>query len=1209
MATYDVIDVSEFNSITNYTSAANEVDGVIIRCGYRGYGSQGTKMPDDNFEDNYAGFSGKTKIGYYFFTQAITTAEAEDEAEYVVNTLIDGKTCDFPIYWDTEDSGTGGDGRADGLSRTQRTACCIAFINKIKALGYRAGVYASENWFQVNLDYDQIAATGASIWCAKYDSSSPEIDDYDGWQYTSSSSVSGISGNVDRSRFYKDVAGWDSDVPVSSVSLNKNTLNLLFGNSETLIATVLPSDATDKSVSWSTSNSSVATVNSSGSVTAVGNGSCTITVTTTDGGKTATCSVNVTTAVTGVTLNKNSTNIQIGATETLTATVLPVTASNKNVTWSSSNNNVATVNSNGVVTAVGIGNCTITVTTVDGGKTATCNTTVAGIPVQNVSLDKSTLNLDISDHYTLTATVLPENATNKNVTWSSSNNNVATVTSNGIVSPLSNGSCTITVTTVDGGKTATCSVTVTTKITGITLDKSSAKVEKTQTLQLNASLIPSTATPKPINWVSSDSTIATVNNGLITGLKSGSCTISASVTEGSNTYTATCEVSIIVYPTSVTLNIHNINKHILNETPVEILEVTLLPEDTTETNIIWRSTNPNIVEVNILTGELVYKENAGSCIISVTAKNNLSDSCNVKVYKRLQRPNSPILSYADKHSIHLQEESGMEYSITNGEMYQRDSVFDNLDSDTSYKLIQRRYAYNYYVESLPSAELTVSTKDIIHVESVSFAKHQIELIINNTYTEYDFKDEVIILPEDAELKDIFFSVSDQSIGTIDSIGKFTVRESGVITVSVTSVDRGLSDSCQVTVYKKWKKPDPPTVQYVSSTSIILDKPSNLMEYSIDGGTVWTDSNTFVGLKRKTAYEIICRLKSDRYNLQSDSSSSTSVKTLDTDIEPSDRDVHPEAVTLSAHALYFDLRKNLHAVLNYTVTPLNTTNKTVIWSSENDQVIKVNSNGELNAVGVGKSTINIKTLDGGKIDHCECTVIKTLDPPSQPETIDVGIYNITLKDMGEDIEYSIDGNNWTDTTEFNNLSSESFYTFYQRYKSKGEYQPASNPSQGLTVKTLPKEKPGGVSPSGYEWGQQVEVNNISIYTSPYSKKSDMKLSGTYYIFSILESNNRIRITDIEDYIDVPGHSLGWVNIKDLKLIISDINIGDKVIVNGDINIYADGSGIFIHKAKEDMYITDIIPNMEYQYGVTDKPGKNRQGFAKSNNVKKYIIIDV
>lgn len=153
------------------------------------------------------------------------------------------------------------------------------------------------------------------------------------------------------------------------------------GDSETLTATVTPSNATDKTVTWSSSKTTVATVSSSGVVTAKAVGTATITVTTNDGAKTATCAVTVKAAtvfVTGVSLNKSSLSMTVGDTETLTATVTPSNATDKSVTWASSKTSVATVSSNGVVTAKSAGTATITVKTTDGSKTATCSVTVDG---------------------------------------------------------------------------------------------------------------------------------------------------------------------------------------------------------------------------------------------------------------------------------------------------------------------------------------------------------------------------------------------------------------------------------------------------------------------------------------------------------------------------------------------------------------------------------------------------------------------------------------------------------------------------------------------------------------------------------------------------------------------------------------------------------------------------------------------------------------
>lgn len=249
-------------------------------------------------------------------------------------------------------------------------------------------------------------------------------------------------------------------VPVTGVTISDASLTLAVGGTYQLSATVTPSNASDKSVTWTSSNTSVATVSSSGLVTAKASGSATITVTTKDGAKTATCQVTVKIPVTGITLDRSTLSLTVGSSAYLNATVTPSNATNKSVSWSSSNTSVATVSSSGYVTAKAVGSAVITATTSDGGKKATCNVTVSPVSVTGVTLNKSSLTMYENDSETLTATVSPSNATNKVVSWTSSNSSVASVNSSGKVTAKAAGSAVITVTTQDGNKTAKCSVSV-----------------------------------------------------------------------------------------------------------------------------------------------------------------------------------------------------------------------------------------------------------------------------------------------------------------------------------------------------------------------------------------------------------------------------------------------------------------------------------------------------------------------------------------------------------------------------------------------------------------------------------------------------------------------------------------------------------------------------------------------------------------------------
>lgn len=252
-------------------------------------------------------------------------------------------------------------------------------------------------------------------------------------------------------------------VKVTGVTLDQSTMTLNVGATGQLTETVAPDNATDKTVKWSTSNSSVATVNADGTVTAKAPGKATITVTTNDGNYTATCVVTVIqpVPVTGVKLDKTTMTINVGDNKQLTATVLPDNATDKSVVWSTSNSSIATVDANGNVTAKAPGKTTITVTTNDGHYQATCEVTVIqGVPVTGVELSPSAATVSIGESKQLAATVMPANATDKDVKWSSDHPEIATVDQNGLVQGIAVGKATITVRTEDGGYTDNCVITV-----------------------------------------------------------------------------------------------------------------------------------------------------------------------------------------------------------------------------------------------------------------------------------------------------------------------------------------------------------------------------------------------------------------------------------------------------------------------------------------------------------------------------------------------------------------------------------------------------------------------------------------------------------------------------------------------------------------------------------------------------------------------------
>lgn len=333
-------------------------------------------------------------------------------------------------------------------------------------------------------------------------------------------------------------------IAVTGVSLDKTALTLTEGESATLAATVAPADAANKAVTWSTSDKNIATV-ADGKVTAVKPGKATITVKTADGNKTATCAVTVEAKPeikpTSISIPATA-ELTIGGKQTLKATVLPENAVGT-VTWKSSNDKIAKVSASGEVSAIGIGTAEITASI---GEVVSnkCVVTVNGIDLKGIAIDPTEAQINVGGTKKLNVVYDPANTTDdKTVTWSSSDEAVATVANDGTVTAVAEGEATITAKC--GEFTATSKITVTkVAVTGIKLDKSTVSVAEGKTVELKATITPDNAANKDINWFTSDPEIATVDeNGVVTAVKKGTAIIAAVAVDGE--LRAECKVSVL----------------------------------------------------------------------------------------------------------------------------------------------------------------------------------------------------------------------------------------------------------------------------------------------------------------------------------------------------------------------------------------------------------------------------------------------------------------------------------------------------------------------------------------------------------------------------------------------------------------------------------------------------------------------------------------
>ena len=414
-------------------------------------------------------------------------------------------------------------------------------------------------------------------------------------------------------------------IEVTSVSLDEHTLTMVEGMEADLKATVLPEDATDPTVTWSTSDAAVATVEE-GKVKALTPGKATIKAQA--GEQVDSCIVTVEKRfieVTSVTLNEHALTLVEGDEATLSATVKPDDATEPSITWSTSDASVATV-SDGKVKTLKPGKVTISAKA--GEKSDACEITVEKrfIEVTSVTLNEHSLTLVEGDEATLLATVLPDDATDPSVTWSTSDASVATVT-DGKVKTLKPGK--VTISAKAGEKSDACEITVEKRfieVTSVTLNEHALTLVEGDEAVLTASVKPDDATDPSVTWSTSDASVATVSDGKVKTLKPGKVTISAKAGEKSDA----CEITVekrFIEVTSVTLNEHSLT---LVEGDEAVLTASVKPDDATDPSVTWTTSDASVATVSeghvktLKPGKVTIAAKAGeksdACVITVEKK-------------------------------------------------------------------------------------------------------------------------------------------------------------------------------------------------------------------------------------------------------------------------------------------------------------------------------------------------------------------------------------------------------------------------------------------------------------------------------------------------------------------------------------------------------------------------------------------------------------
>ena len=488
-------------------------------------------------------------------------------------------------------------------------------------------------------------------------------------------------------------------------------------------------------------------------------------------------------AVTSVSLSQATAEMIPGETAQLIATVLPANATDKSVNWASSKQSVATVSNSGLVTALAEGSTTITASC--GGKSATCQVTVSKgiVAVSGVTLDQTDLKLAVGDEALLKATVSPDDATDRAVTWSSSNSGIVTVDQGGRVKAIAEGSATITA--AAGGKTASCKISVLrgiVPVASVALDRISVTLEENQTTTLIATVSPADATDKTVTWSTSDASVATVGqDGLVTAVKQGATTITAKA----GSQTATCKVTVkkkVIPVAAVSISRTSLN---MVKGQTETLTATVSPEDATDKTVTWSSSDATIVSVD-QTGKVTALQGGSATVMAKAGDQSATCSVTVTV---------PVQSLTlDRVTVTLEEKQTTTLVATVSPSDATDKTVTWTSSDETVASVdQNGKVTALHVgmanivaragEKTAVCNVTV-TQEVIPVKSVGLNKTRLNLTVGAVE-----QLTATVNPDNATDKTITWTSSDATIVSVDPSGKVKALKGGTATITAAAGDK------------------------------------------------------------------------------------------------------------------------------------------------------------------------------------------------------------------------------------------------------------------------------------------------------------------------------------------------------------------------------------------------------------------------------------
>lgn len=951
-------------------------------------------------------------------------------------------------------------------------------------------------------------------------------------------------------------------VLTTAISLSSSTLSLKAGATATLKATVSPSNATDKTIKWSSSDTSVASVTSSGVVTALAGGKCVITATS-SGGQKATCTVSVSQEATGITLDKNILTLYASQTSTLTASLVPSTATTTNFVWKSSNSSVLTVvgtGSSARLTAIKSGVAVVTVSV--GSISASCTVNVvAKTDVTSVSI-QSSLSLLKNETKALDVTVYPSNASNKEVTWTTSNASVVTVTTAGVVKAVGTGTAVITVKTKDGGFSDTCNVTVTAKVTGIKLSATAMTVNTGKSRTLVATIVPSDATNKKVNWVSSNTAVATVTqSGVVTGVKTGSVTITATTEDGG--YTASCNVIVNIGVTGITLSSTALT---VPKGESRMLTAIISPSNATNQTLTFSSSDAKVAYVNAA-GQITGVKNGTAVITAKTNDGSYKATCTVTV---VTYATSVKLDYSSV-SLNVGKTKTLTAKVKPSSV--SNSSVKWTSSNKKVATVNKKGKITAVsagtavikAKSGDGKAYSICTVTVIQpVTSVKFSEKSYSVKIGQMKVLT-----ATVKPVDATYNTITWSSSDEKIATIDKDGVVKGLKKGTVTITASCDNGKVKATCKLHVKKSVKgvSLDKTAVTLAVNKKITLNASVTPASASNQKVT-WTSNNYDVATVDKNG---VVTAKSSGYAEITATTKDGGYKAICriTVIQP------VKGVKLKTTKQTLDLNESL--TLNAVIKPSGATNQKLKWSSSDKKVVKVNSKGKITALKKGNATITVKTADGGYTAQCEVTVLKKVKSVSLNKTSAV----LYLTDTAT-LKATVLPKNATDKT----VTWSSSNTKVLKVSSKGKLTPVKVGKAVVTVKTNQGGLVAKCTVSVEREVKKITLNKSSVTLkagNTFTLQSKLTPSNaTNKTVSYTSSNTSIATVDKNGVIKAVGGGTATITAKTSNGLTKKCTV---TVLQNVKSVSLNKTSLTLYTSSSEQLISTVLPS-----GATDKSVK-------------------